>query len=400
MIGDLVSQRNMFVENNKYENASTLPRIALTTTVIAPAIDSIAINAYSHGGWTKFGRAMNTGIYNNHTFMGGSFFGEAYGKMFKLKDGASPFGGIGKMIRGDGQNRFSMNFISKKYMEAKEGFNMAADVGENFIETGLGISRNHKDFFNLMKNHGFEKFSEISVNKTTVRKVKSSGGKMLKNTNKVINKVDKYQVSNSVKQEFFENFVEHYKPEQTKEIFNKFFGTMDSSSIVSFQQSLNNAGFKTTLNTVEELGTKEALEKAAGELSETVYKSYFKKTVAQEIMGHPATMLLTGAGNIGGKLGTFLNIGGAVMGSMTNMHQESMIQSNMNLGNFQHIRGENTLNDTVIESTYSNARRSMSNEQDLNYVLRASNNAEQYRRDIDPIDIDRTASKLENFTLY
>lgn len=391
MLDDLVSQRNMFVENSKYENSSTLPRIALTTAFIAPMIDSIAINAYSHGGWTKFGRAMNTGIYNNHTFMGGSFFGETYGKIFKLKDGSSPFGGIGKMVRGDGQNKFSMNFISKKYMEAKEGFNMAADVGENFIETGLGFSRNHKDFFNLMKSHDFEGFSKI-------KKAKSS--KKFKHSRMKNFKVENYKVTNNAKEEFFEKFVENYKPEETKELFNKFFGKMDSDSIISFQQSLNNAGFKTTLNTVEELGTKEALEKAAGELSETVYKSYFKKTIAQEIMGHPATMLLTGAGNIGGKLGTFLNIGGAVMGSMTNMHQESMIQTNMNLGNFQHIRGENTLNDTVVESTYSNARRSMSNEQDLNYVLRASNNAEQYRRDIDPIDIDRTASKLENFTLY
>lgn len=380
MLDGALSERYNMMQQNRYENTSTLARSFISGAIAAPLIDSYALNSYSHGTWSKFKFGLDNGIYNNHTFMGSSVFGGAYEKMLKLKPGTS------KMFGG----KFTTNFIKGDY----SGTGINAAVGENMIEKGFGFSRNHADFFKRMNDAGFADHAKLNIKKEVVTGTRRNTN-AIKNVTKT--KSEFINIKNNI-----DKFSNAVTPEDTKQIIGDFFekiAARNPDDIIAFQQDAMKSGMKFK-NTLTVGASKEAVETATSELSEAVYKNYFTKSTAQEIMGHPITMTMTGAGNIGGKLGFGLNIAGAVVGAMSNMHQESMIQSTMNMENFNLIRGENLMNDRTGMATYSNQRASMSNEQDLSYVLSTRNIAEHYRRDAAEPEIDRTKSKKENFTIY
>lgn len=364
-----ISERYNQMQQNRFENTSTLGRSFLSGAVAAPLIDSYALNSYSRGTWSKFNFALKNGIYENYTMMGSSVFGGAYEKMLKLKPGTSNWF----------NRKFTSNFIKSDY----SGTGINAAVGENMIEKGFGFSRNHTAFFNRLNDAGFN--DKIFV------KTQSEAGK---NYKVFLNKkVGDEIVSN------FDEFSKMATPEQTRKAIGGFFNNVKADDIIAFQQDAMKSGMKFS-KPLTHGASKEAVDLARNELSEAVYKQYFTKTTTQEIMGSPVAMMMTGAGNVGGKLGTGLNIAGAVVGAISNAHQETMIQSAMNMDNFNLIRGENLANSRTDGAIYSNQRASMSNEQDLNYVLSTRNIAEQYSREQIEPEIDRTKSKKENFTIY
>ncbi|MGL5716460.1 MAG: hypothetical protein ACRCXX_14085 [Cetobacterium sp.] len=369
MIEQAISERNTLMQQNRFQNTSTLGRSFLSSAVAAPLIDSYALNSYSRGTWSKFDFALKNKMYENYTMMGSSVFGGAYEKMLKLTPGSKKiFGG-----------KYTSNFIKGDYSSTT----ITAEVGENMIEKGFGISRNHTAFFQRLSDAGFD-------NKVFV-KAKNEAGK---NYKVFLNKkVGEEVVSN------IEEFSKIAGPENTKKAIRGFFNGIKADDIISFQQDAMKSGMKFS-NPLTKGASKEALDLARNELSEQVYKQYFTKTATQEIMGSPLAMLMTGAGSVGGKLGTGLNIAGAVLGTLSNVHQESMIQTSMNMDNFTTIRGENILNNRTDAAIYSNNRASMSNEQDLNYVLNSRNIAEHYSREQVEPEIDRTKSRKENFIIY
>ncbi|MGL4449590.1 MAG: hypothetical protein ACRCTZ_00190 [Sarcina sp.] len=369
MIEEAISERYNQMQQNRFENTSTLGRTFLSGAVAAPLIDSYALNSYSRGTWSKFDFALKNKMYENYTMMGSSVFGGAYEKMLKLKPGSkNAFG-----------RKFTSNFIKGDY----SGTGLNAAVGENMIEKGFGFSRNHTAFFQRLTDAGFD--SKVFV------KTQSESGK---NYKVFLNK--------KVGDEIVSNIDEFSKiagPEKTHKAIKGFFNNIKADDIISFQQDAMKSGMKFS-NPLTKGASKEAVDLARNELSEQVYKQYFTKTATQEIMSSPLVMTMTGAGTVGGKLGTGLNIAGAVVGVISNIHQETMIQSSMNMDNFSLIRGENLMNSRTDSAIYSNKRASMSNEQDLNYVLNTRNIAEHYSREQQEPEIDRTKSKKENFTIY
>ncbi|MGL5715250.1 MAG: hypothetical protein ACRCX2_19695 [Paraclostridium sp.] len=184
----------------------------------------------------------------------------------------------------------------------------------------------------------------------------------------------------------------------------------DPANLIKAQRAAQAAGIKTTVNTTAEIAANPSLlREGAEELSGLIRDKYFKSTAFEKFMGSDTLKFLTGAGTEKplfhiGKIpisaGTIANVGLAAVSAISATHQESMIQSATNISTFNLIKGEDVLNSRGSESMYSNRQRSMSNDQDLNYVLRTANNAEQYRRDSSPLNIDRSKSSKSNFTLY
>jgi hypothetical protein len=185
----------------------------------------------------------------------------------------------------------------------------------------------------------------------------------------------------------------------------------NADTLIQAQTSASKAGIKTVINTADDFISNPALlREGAEELSGLIKNKYFASTVMEKVTGSSfmkfATMvggeeaLFKIAGKVPVSLASIATVGATTASILSLTHQESMIQSATNLSTFQKVKGEDSLNGKSSQALYANNGRSMSNDQDLDYVLRSSNNAEQYRRDAAPLEIDKTKSNIGNFTLY
>ncbi|MGL5716018.1 MAG: hypothetical protein ACRCX2_23585 [Paraclostridium sp.] len=211
-IDEMIANRNMLVEENRYDKGGTLGRLVFGAGVVGPGMDNLVINATGKKNGLPFLTALhNGGHYRNNTFLGGNFLaGEG------LFDGIPGF----KM-----KNDISTHFLSDKsffgykaqYYNAKSteiaGItdDLITPLGRNkdfIIQSGIGFSKDYKGFFNTLNKQGFD----YGVNKQLVNNLVSNSGEgILKNVDNDILR-DIYNVINPKATDVsFNNWANHLK---------------------------------------------------------------------------------------------------------------------------------------------------------------------------------------------
>lgn len=396
MLDEQRQARQSLLDANQYDGGETIGRSLTGMFVFDPIVESLAINAYGKNNFAaqKFNTALKTKVYNNHTMMTGTSLGDRWGKMFKIKETAN-------VAESQFKKNWNFNFIKNKGIGELSG--LGDDAAENVVRTGFGFSRNHSSLMNVLDDLSLKTITttmEKPLGAGTVggkgrgfvapgagrRMTQSKAAEYVKVTNEKITKLTDMFGAGNVDEGF--------------ELMTKTLGA-DPNNLIKAQRAAQKAGIKTVVNTADDfVNNPQLLQEGAEKLSGLIRNKYFTSTAFEKFMGSDTMMLLTGAGNVAGKFGMAANVVGAAISAVSATHQESMIQSSTNMSTFQLIKGEDSLNHRSAEAIYSNQSRSMSNEQDLNYVLRAANTAEQYRADASPINIDRSKSSMSNFTLY
>ena len=396
MLEDQLRLRQSIMDSNQYDGGETIGRSATGMFVFNPLIDSLAINSYGKNNFAveKFNTALKTKVYNNHTMLTGTSFGDRWGKIFKIKE-------TSKVAESQFKNKWNFNFLKSKNIGATSG--LGDEVSENVIRTGFGFSRNHSSLINVLDDLSLKTITtsmEKPLGSGTIGgKGRSfvapgSGRRMSQSKSAEYVKVTKEKIT-KLTDTFGAGNVDEGFELMTKTL------SADPNNLIKAQRAASKAGIKTVINTADDFANNpQLLQEGAEKLSGLIRSKYFTSTAFEKFMGSDTMMLLTGAGNAAGKIGLAANIGGAVISAISATHQESMVQSSINMGTFNLIKGEDSLNHRSTEAIYSNQSRSTSNDQDLNYVLRTANNAEQYRSGASPISIDRTKSSMNNFTLY
>ncbi|MGL5718662.1 MAG: hypothetical protein ACRCX2_37000 [Paraclostridium sp.] len=403
--------RDRLIEENSYENGITFGRSAFRMAVINPGIDSYVTNAYGKVNFAtnRFSHALKTGVYSNTSIAGGNMFGEKLGKWF--------FKGQNNLERAaDIKGRYSFNFVGKTGLDAS--LNVGEEMGENLLRTGTGISRNYTGLFKNLSGVTAERIVETKqaaevviegdVGKQVIGKTKrvaKTTGKVHKNVIKeasiikeTLNEsLSKMLDEGNITKDGVLDAIRKQAASSPEELIKLQKSAVDAGLKVG---TMTDDGFRLGINTLDELKDSNVMTKAVNDFVDLLDNKFFKATKMEKFFGNETMMAITGAGNLAGKTGFGIQMGLAATSVISSTHQEAAIQSSVIQSNFSFIKGEESLNSTSEGATADNRYRASQNDQELNYIISSSNNAESYRKDAGQIDIDRTKSKMENFTLY
>lgn len=409
------------MELHRYEDKNnTGTRNFINMMIAQPLLNSYVKSSYAKKTGIAFYHGMETGIFNNFTFMGGHniFGGGLFHPIFgKLTDG----------IKMEPIKMFSkqFQFLNRKttsglgfFQEADNLTDHFVDDADDLIESGFGFGKN-ASVLKELKATGME-FNGTDVanfNKDVLRKrivdhldtitdfdkmkmiARKAGidigyesvAKNFKRANP-----SKIKHARHFKQIAQEIYGEAYKPDHIREIQN----ALKAGSGELFEKIIDT---KVVDKIFKGKIGKEVFDQARKETAEKVVakimKEYVETSAIENFFSSTTVRFLTG--NLAtGAVGTFVDVALSAASMVSSMHQDAAIgdYTNAHLNNLRerHFVGSSASQ----ESMNSHLMISRSNVNDYYQMLNDHNVSKTYLKDMDPIQSNFEYSKVDNFTIF
>lgn len=344
-----------------------------------PITDSMVVNAYAKTNKAAFQMALNTGVYGNHTVMGGNFLYNTLnnnrftGKLFKnAKTGSwQPFAKIKGLNKMDTLRNFSLNFISSGDIDKAAGKGIA-EIAEKtglsktseIIRTGWGFGKDYSEFFKTLREMGYDgKRFDAGVPRYS---------STVKEGNKVIRNVSYDALEWSAK---------NLSDDMTETILRA-----SDEKVIKLADEFIKLGGKLSNYTV---GSKTITKEVREELIEKAGKFFATRTTFQKIISSPLVRIATGAAiALPASVSLPLMIATTGIGMAASMGQENAINNFINSHLYNTNQYDQYSSAEATSSIYSAAQIRNVNLQALANSYQNINVANRYLNDMDPISSD------------
>lgn len=402
------------IQDNYYDNPYNTGKRTVANILLAqPLIDSYVRSSYAKKTGLAFYHGLQTGHYNNFTFAGGNaFFGDGIFSKFGSTMSKSkssffskiPFSNVGFQYINPEDSK-KVKYFSEEVLK-KHGGNQISD----FIESGIGITKDRRGFFNTLRDQGFKltesemnNFSLSALKEKLYSHAKSASGeniiKLAKNLG-LEDDVFKGEISALLKNGRLKRW-------SAKELAGAKASTTDISNILkkidandadTLAKVIKLPKIKSLLekNTVFSQKTIEGLR---SKVAEKMVSEYGEMSIMETLSSNKVTRFLTG-NLLTGPVGTIATMGLAVAGSVSLMHQEAAINNYIKTTFSNYKDYDFIQSDTAVQSLQSHSMMSQSNSEDYVSIFKNHNVSKKYMKDVDPVEIDDNLSRSDNFTIF
>lgn len=352
-----------------------------------PITDSMVVNAYAKTNKAAFQMALNTGVYGNHTVMGGNFLYNTLnnnrftGKLFKnAKTGSwQPFAKVKGLNKIESLRNFSLNFISSSDIDKATGKGVA-EIAEKtglsktseIVRTGFGFGKDYSGFFGALKDLGYnaENFDYRIVSKVSKKIIgnENVGKREVEYVYKKAHKAIEWNAKN-------------LSDDLAKVILE---GSDDK--VIKLADEFVRIGGKLSNYTV---GSKTISKEVREELIEKAGKFFASRTTFQKIISNPLVRVATGAAiALPASVSIPLMVATTGIGMAASIGQENAINNFINSHLYNTNQYDQYSSAEATSSIYSAAQIRNINLQALANSYQNINVANRYLNDIDPISSD------------
>ena len=352
-----------------------------------PITDSMVVNAYAKTNKAAFQMALNTGVYGNHTVMGGNFLYNTLnnnrftGKLFKnAKTGSrQPFTKIKGLNKIDTLRNFSLNFISSGDIDKAAGKGVA-EIAEKtglsktseIVRTGFGFGKDYSGFFKTLKDLGYnaENFDNRIVSKVSK--------KIIGNEN-----VGKREVEYVYKKA---HKAIEWNAKNLSDDLSKIILEGADDKVAALADEFIRIGGKLSNYTV---GSKTISKEVREELIEKAGKFFASRTTFQKIISSPLVRIATGAAiALPASVSLPLMVATTGIGMAASIGQENAINNFINSHLYNTNQYDQYSSAEATSSIYSASQIRNVNLQALANSYQNINVANRYLNDMDPISSD------------
>ena len=333
-------------------------------------LDSFVTNAVAKETSFAFENAIKTGIYNNHSILGGNFL---YNTLYKSKVARGPLGFINtpnsRTWKIPFVDKFKFNFMSKfnirdtdKFGQKMAEYGTAHNLtpGTEMVRTGFGIGKNYDDFFKLLRE---QLFTDTTKLKFATNGLKANNWNS-KNLSNAINKAIKNKIS----------------------ILKK---NNDPNLLDSFYTSLRK-GFQ---NIGVELPEGKLTQKVIKEASDKAADLFTTKTFSEKIFSSKFMRMASGVG-VTINIPALMVTGASITASIG---QSNAINNFISSHLYNTKESEGLMSMESIDSINSSYRIQETNLKNLSLAYSDINTARRYMNDLDPISLDLDSYHLDNY---
>lgn len=408
------------LQEHQYNGDGSVGLSAMYFAFGNPITDSMVVNAYAKTNKAAFQMALDTGIYRNHTVMGGNFLYNTLnnnrftGKLFKgLESGSvKPFAKIKGLNKIEALKNFSLNFISSSDIDKNVNrgvTNIAEKTGLNktseIVRTGWGFGKDYSGFFKTLKGIGYtaENFDNriykreiISRNyQGTVNKRNHAVKKNAKKNQRKIKFVEKaddvvenvglnVKKTTSVKSTAV-NGIEWSAQNLSDDILKIVKNGTDDNVLKLADEFVKIGGKLSNYSTGMKVATKELREELVGGIG----KIFATRTTFEKIISNPLVRIATGAAiSLPASISMPLMVATTGVGMAASIGQENAINNFINSHLYNTNQYDQYSSSEATSSIYSAANIRNVNLQALANSYQNINVANRYLNDIDPISSD------------
>lgn len=407
------------LQEHQYNGDGSVGLSAMYFAFGNPITDSMVVNSYAKTNKAAFQMALNTGIYRNHTVMGGNFLYNTLnnnrftGKLFKgLESGSvKPFAKIKGLNKIEVLKNFSLNFISSSDIDKNVNrgvTNIAEKTGLNktseIVRTGWGFGKDYSGFFKALKDAGYNADAFDSRTVETVQKVE----KKIKNTAKraktkrrtkigkkskisnstnnvnIKNKGYKTVVEKNVKKETIDGIT--WSAQNLSDDILKVIKEGTDDKVLAIADEFVKLGGKLTNYTP---GMKTVTKELKEELVGGIGKMFATRTTFQKIISSPLVRIATGAAiALPASVSLPLMVATTGIGMAASIGQENAINNFINSHLYNTNQYDQYSSAEATSSIYSASQIRNVNLQALANSYQNINVANRYLNDMDPISSD------------
>ena len=375
------------LQEHQYNGDGSVGLSAMYFAFGNPITDSMVVNAYAKTNKAAFQMALDTGIYRNHTVMGGNFLYNTLnnnrftGKLFKgLESGSvKPFAKIKGLNKIEALKNFSLNFISSSDIDKNVNrgvTNIAEKTGLNktseIVRTGWGFGKDYSGFFKTLKGMGYtaEKFDDRTVSSIT-KKIVGNENVGKREVEYVYKKFFKGKTWNAT----------NLSDDLTKIIMN----STDDNVLKLAEEFIKIGGklqhYAPSLDKASDILRKELIEQSG--------KFFASRTTFEKIISSPLVRIATGAAiSLPASISMPLMVATTGVGMAASIGQENAINNFINSHLYNTNQYDQYSSSEATSSIYSAANIRNVNLQALANSYQNINVANRYLNDIDPISSD------------
>ena len=407
------------LQGHQYRGDGSVGLSAMYFAFGNPITDSMVVNAYAKTNKAAFQMALNTGVYGNHTVMGGNFLYNTLnnnrftGKLFKnAKTGSwQPFAKVKGLNKIESLRNFSLNFISSSDINKAAGKGVT-EISEKtglsktseIVRTGFGFGKDYSGFFKALKDAGYNADAFDSRTVETVQKVE----KKIKNTAKrakakrrtkigkkakisnstnnvnIKNKGYKTVVEKNVKKETIDGIT--WSAQNLSDDILKVIKEGADDKVLAIADEFVKLGGKLTNYTP---GMKTVTKELKEELVGGIGKMFATRTTFQKIISSPLVRIATGAAiALPASVSIPLMVATTGIGIAASIGQGNAINNFINSHLYNTNQYDQYSSAEATSSIYSAAQIRNVNLQALANSYQNINVANRYLNDMDPISSD------------
>ena len=375
------------LQGHQYRGDGSVGLSAMYFAFGNPITDSMVVNAYAKTNKAAFQMALNTGVYGNHTVMGGNFLYNTLnnnrftGKLFKnAKTGSwQPFAKVKGLNKIESLRNFSLNFISSSDINKAAGkgvTEIAEKTGlsktSEIVRTGFGFGKDYSGFFKALKDAGYsaESFDDRIISKVSKKIVgnENVGKREVEYVYKKAHKAIEWNAKN------------------LSDDLSKIILEGADDKVTALADEFIRIGGKLSNYTV---GSKTISKEVREELIEKAGKFFASRTTFQKIISSPLVRIATGAAiALPASVSLPLMVATTGIGIAASIGQENAINNFINSHLYNKNQYDQYSSAEATSSIYSAAQIRNVNLQALANSYQNINVANRYLNDIDPISSD------------